>query len=211
MVTGYIGSEIYQSIISKGKRVIGINRESFNESFNYKNINTVIHCANSAKRYMANQNPARDRREIEEKVHSIADKHTDKKLILISSLSCRTELNTSYGQNREYAEKYWLSKGGLVIRLGPLYGGRRERDTLHDIAYNKHIYYSRNTKYAYANVNGLLIIADQACNAIVENKVKEIGAEILLRLIDCKIPKSSSTFSDKHDDQYPLTLKKGPM
>ena len=209
---GYIGSEIYQSIISKGKRVIGINRESFNESFNYKNIDTVIHCANSAKRYMANQNPARDRREIEEKVHIIADKHTDKNLILISSLSCRTELNTSYGQNREYAEKYWLSKGGLVIRLGPLYGGRRERDTLHDIAYNKHIYYSRNTKYAYANVKWAAdYIADQACNAIVENKVKEIGARNIVTLDKiARYLKSSSTFSDKHDDQYPLNFKEGP-
>ena len=96
-------------------------------------------------------------------------------------------------------------------KIRPIIWWQKERDTLHDIAYNKHIYYSRNTKYAYANVKWAAdYIADQACNAIVENKVKEIGARNIVTLDKiARYLKSSSTFSDKHDDQYP-NFKEGP-
>ena len=67
-------------------------------------------------------------------------------------------------------------------------------------------------QYAYANVKWVAdYIADQACNAIVENKVKEIGARNIVTLDKiARYLKSSSTFSDKHDDQYPLNFKEGP-
>ena len=100
----------------------------------------------------------------------------------------------------------------MVIRLGPLYGGTRVKDTLHDLINNSHIYYSRNTLYAYANVKwSANYIVDCICNGAFNNKTIEIGARNVISLGEiAEFVNSKSTFSNKIDTQFPLNFPVGP-
>ena len=209
---GFVGSELYSNLSSRHFHVLGVDRSSFATSLNNDDVDVVIHCANPAKRFMANNNPQDDLKNIRDKSTSILKSYTDKKLILISSISCRTERNSAYGRNRREAEKEWLKHGAMVIRLGPLYGGTRVKDTLHDLINNSHIYYSRNTLYAYANVKwSANYIVDCICNGAFNNKTIEIGARNVISLGEiAEFVNSKSTFSNKIDTQFPLNFPVGP-
>ena len=131
------------------------------------------------------------------------------KVILISSISCRTQLDTPYGDHRKMCEELVLNRGGTVFRLGPLFGGTRKEDIIHDIVNNKKVYYSEDTKYAYVDVNW----AGEYISKSIERipGVYEIGARntITLRSIAEAI-NSISTFDGPNDDQYPINFNDGP-
>jgi nucleoside-diphosphate-sugar epimerase len=93
----------------------------------------VIHAANPAKRFRAESDPQRDFFETVDKTFQIFNLTRKKKCLLISSLSCKTQLNTNYGRNRRSCELLALMQGAVVIRLGPMFGGTRKQDVLHDL------------------------------------------------------------------------------
>ena len=209
---GFVGSELYSTLISNQLNTIGIDRSSFIYGLNQDEVDVVIHCANPAKRYRANSNPQDDLKDIRDKTSKIMKSYKGKKLVLISSISCRTEIDSAYGRNRREAEEYWLENGGMVVRLGPLYGGNRLKDTLHDLSNDLHIYYSPNTLYAYANVTW---IAQYILNYILDHSITaniiEIGARNVISLGEiAEFIKSKSTFSNKLDSQFPLDFSLGP-
>jgi nucleoside-diphosphate-sugar epimerase len=203
---GYVGSSIYEKI--KNHKVTPITRNTVMSGID-KNLDLVIHSANPAKRYLANKDPMKDFKETIEKTKTIINDFKGVPIILISSISCRTQKDTPYGLHRLACEDLILKSGGTVFRLGPLFGGNREKDIIHDIANNKPVYHSKKTKYAYCNVNWAAQYISE--NLSIGSGTYEIGARNVVTLEElAEAVGSSSTFENKADDQYPLGFSDGP-
>lgn len=208
---GYVGSEIVK-FLSKNKEicVTEITRLEFDSrEIQTANYDFVIHSANPARRYLAEQNPVQDYAETVIKTEFILDKFNFSKLILISTFSSRTQPTTSYGGHRLQCEELVLAKKGSVVRLGPMYGGFRQKTTLDEIVAGLPIYFSKQTKYSYVDVAW-------NANYISNNLSKfegttEIGARnyITLEEIASKL-NSDSVFGDVDDSQVTDNFEDGP-
>lgn len=210
---GFIGSEIYKCMGETTRAMVGITRETFSKyGWPESNSDVVIHCANSARRFHVNNNSKLDLSASIGSTKEILKRHPRSKKILISTISCRTEKDTNYGFNRLTAENLWLKEGGMVIRLGPMYGGSRVKDTLNDIINDQHVFVSKKTKYAYSHVKwNAEYIKNIVERELFTNKVIEIGARNTIALQEiADYFKSNSTFTDKNDDQHPLDFADGP-
>lgn len=207
---GFVGSQIAQAITSSGRyRLIAVVRDDSAEE-RFAGADIVVHAANPAGRFQAHQHPLRDFQETVEKTAHLLAASRNKLFILISSLSCRTQLDTSYGRHRRACELLALSVGALVVRLGPMFGGGRTRDSIHDILAGRPVFVAAETRYAYADVAwvGRQIVE------ILETSgggVREIGARNAVSLADLRDRfASSSTFGGVDDTQMPEGIVEGP-
>lgn len=171
---GYVGNAICKEIKSRsGLGLIEIIRADDLHS-KLEHADLVIHSANPAKRFYAENHPYEDYKECVLKTFEICEQSKDKKIILISSLSARTQKNTHYGRHRKAAEGLIDNEKNLILRLGPMYGGGRTDDSLHDILNNKIVYLDATTKYAYVNVS---YAAKKIIDSIGLSGLHEIGAK----------------------------------
>ncbi len=207
--SGFVGAAISSQIESDARfELIRVVRGDDIDA-KLKLADVVIHAANPARRFRAESEPQHDFVETVDKTFQIFELAKKKKCLLISSLSCRTQLNTNYGRNRRFCELLALAQGSVVIRLGPMFGGTRKQDTLHDLLANKPIYVAPETRYAYVDVNwaakkvvGLI----DACT-----NVYEIGARNTVSLSELRdIFGSKSIFAGVDDTQIPEMLGEGP-
>lgn len=206
---GYVGSEICRAIrrhseITLNEIVRGDDLQSKADSATH-----IIHAANPARRFAAQQNPEVDFVETVEKTYQIIQMCPDKEGTLISSLSCRTQLDHSYGRNRRACELLATSHGWNVIRLGPMFGGSRKKDVLHDILLGNRIYLAKETRYAYVDVEWAAEwVADNFAKKL---GVQEIGARDSVALGEiAEAFGSSSEFDGPDDTQEPQGFADGP-
>ncbi len=199
---GFVGSQLCKAIENHDDydliRVVrGDNLSKLTE-----NADMIIHAANPAGRFKAESNPQNDFTETVEKTFNIITKICGKPLLLASSLSCKTQMDINYGRNRRACELLALGQGGKVVRLGPMYGGNRKKDTLHELLAGRTVYVASETRYAYVHV-------DWAASRIVQllsspPGLYEVGANNAVSLSElCSYFSSRSTFSGKDDTQIP--------
>lgn len=206
---GYIGASLLNSLKdSPTHETIPIYRTS-DLSILSPELDLVFHSANPATRYRANANPVLDRKETVEKTGFLLESFQRQRFVLISSISCRTQLNTPYGLNRRECEMKVLEQGGVVLRLGPMFGGSRVKDVIHDIVRGEPIYVSSDTNYAYANVSW---VTDFLIHNLEEfSGINEFGARNSISLLEiAEVVDSKSIFSGPNDDQYPIGFVGGP-
>ena len=130
---GFVGQSIAREVANSADcRLVPVMRGQ-NLAEAVRECEVVIHAANPAGRFHANRDPQRDYQETVEKTSQVLEVAEGRKCILVSSLSCRTQTSTPYGRNRLECERLALDAGATVVRLGPMYGGMRVKDTLHDI------------------------------------------------------------------------------
>jgi hypothetical protein len=171
---GYVGNAICKEIKSRnGLGLIEIIRADDLHS-KLEHADLVIHAANPAKRFYAENHPYEDYKECVLKTFEISKQAKDKKIILISSLSARTQKNTYYGRHRKASEALIDNDKNLILRLGPMYGGGRTEDSLHDMLNNKIVYLDGATKYAYVNV---CYAAKKIVDSLSLSGLHEIGAK----------------------------------
>ena len=164
----------------------------------------VIHAANPAQRFKAEQDPRHDFTETVEKTSRIIQASGSARVVLISSISCRTQLDTVYGRNRRSCELLTLNSGGSIARLGPMYSQLRKKDVLHDILLGNDVYVSPSTRYAYVSAQW---VAEEIVRRLdTLEDILELGAKDTIMLSDlAKAFNSTSRFTrDYIDDQYPL-------
>jgi len=204
---GFVGSNIVTAIADTDYYLLAITRDNFSEEL-IKKADIVIHSANPARRFNAENYPETDFKETVEKTARLFAL-SNKKFVLISSLSCRTQLYTHYGRHRKACELIALTnKDSLVVRLGPMFGGNRKLDMLHDIINNRAVYVSSDTQYAYADVawTGRKIV-----NLLDSTGVVEIGAKNSVCLKDiAKHFNSTSEFCGINENQIPENCTDGP-
>lgn len=206
---GFVGSAISAQIeINANYQLIRVVREDDFES-KLQSADVVIYAANPAGRFKAESDPMLDFTETADKSFRFLSLTKQKKFLLISSLSCKTQLNTNYGRNRRFCELLALAQGAVVVRLGPMFGGTRKQDTLHDLLAHRPVYVAPETRYAYADVTW-------AGRKIVEfidvcTGVYEIGARNAVSLGELRdIFGSKSIFSGADDTQIPEIIGEGP-
>jgi|TARA_B100001250_G_scaffold66509_1_gene53014 nucleoside-diphosphate-sugar epimerase len=207
---GFVGSKISEEL-SKNTNYNLVNLKRGDDiSRAISSSNIVIHSANPAKRFFANQNPELDYKETVTKTYDFLQKSINKKFILISSISCRTQLDTNYGRNRKSCELLVKQHPNfLILRLGPMFGKGRNQDVLHDILNDRKIYISADTKYSYANVSW---VAKKIVSLLDNNnQIIEIGSKNSISLNDIKSHfKSKSIFKGFNDSQVAINNGDGP-
>lgn len=209
---GFVGSSISKAILGNVRyNLIPITRYDPVEEL-IKKADIIIHSANPAKRWKAEKDTENDFIETVEKTNRLFELSEGKPFVLISSLSCRTQLNTNYGRHRRACELIVLtSVNSIVIRLGPMFGGNRKEDMLHDILSGKDVHISEETKYAYADVNwvGYEIVRQLGINYL--HPIREIGAHNYVRLGNIRDEFMTSTlFTGEREDQIPIGCNYGP-
>lgn len=205
---GYVGSNICKALETSNYEVLKIERGTLGVLSLLQKSDIVVHSANPAGRLRAEKNPEKDFRETVDKTADFIRMAKGKRFVLISSLSCRTQLYGNYGRNRRACELLVEGMDSLVIRLGPMFGGKT-RDMLHDILQGSPVYVSEDTRYAYTDVkwNAFKIVS------LLEErgKIREIGARNSVRLGDIKdFFKSKSEFLGIDETQEPCSCEDGP-
>jgi len=161
----------------------------------------MINASMPSKRFWAKQNPKLDYKETVEKTKNIISDFKFNKIVHVSSISARCQLNTIYGKNKKLSEEIIKKTNKyIIVRLGAMYGKRLTKGVLIDMINNRTVYISGKSKYSFTDVlwNSKWIIN----NLNLRNKLIEVGAtdhiqlEKLARLI-----KSKSEFKGKIDNQ----------
>ncbi len=209
--TGFVGNEISRALLRHNDvQTINVTRKNFAaEHIRKIEFDVLIHAANPARRFHANSNPSLDYSDTVEKTSAILKDFNFNKIILISSLSCRTQSSSPYGFNRLKCEDLVGERQGAILRLGPMYGGDRHQDTLHDIVAGRDVFYSKDTKYSYCDVAW-------AANYIASNfnhfsGLIEIGASNYITLSEiAQYVSSNSFFGTELDDQITENFAFGP-
>jgi nucleoside-diphosphate-sugar epimerase len=205
---GFVGENICNAILKSNKyTLLPYTRESNIDNLDLADV--IIHSANPAKRIKAENNPEKDFEETVEKTYNFFNRCKNKRFILISSMSARTQLYTNYGRNRRASELLIQTGNTLTIRLGPMFGGNRKEDMLHDILFGRDVYVSEDTQYSYVDV-------DWAGQKIIDyidgpTGITEIGAFNSVRLGDIKTKfNSKSQFLGKIENQITSNFYSGP-
>ena len=199
---GFVGNAICNEILTSKKfNLIRITRND-NIEVLIKSANVVIYAANNSKRFQAENSPHLDFINTVEQAANIYSIVGNKKIILISTVSARVQLDSVYGRNRRSCELMLDHSKNLIVRLGPMYGDTNHKGALFDILKNKKVYVSENTKYAYVDVK---YNAKKIVELLDETGIIEIGAKNSIELKYLKkILNSTSTFEGPDDTQILL-------
>lgn len=206
---GFVGSEIAKAVDAHPNYSLipVLRKDSTKELINKADI--IVHAANPAGRYQAENYSELDFKETVEKTAKLFGLAKGKRFILISSLSCRTQLYTVYGRHRRACELLVQSDNSLVIRLGPMFGGKRKKDLLHDILSNREVFIDAKTRYAYVDVAW----AGKQIVSMIEYGIgiQEIGARnsVCLEHLSSYFG-STSKFSGIVENQIPENFQNGP-
>jgi uncharacterized protein YbjT (DUF2867 family) len=207
---GFVGSAIGRALARRPDVIVIPVSRGDDWATSIEHADFVVHCANPARRFQAESDPRRDFQETVEKTASFLKFKNGKPFLLVSTLSCRTQSESRYGKHRLACEQIALVMGASVVRLGPMYGGSRTRDSLHDIILGKPVFVSASTCYAYVDVDwvGFYIASNLES---FPNAVTEIGARNTIALSEiARHLGSTSSFADRDDTQFPLDFSVGP-
>ena len=190
---GLVGKQLVKNFNKRGIKILKVGR-SFKFSKIEKKYKIIIHAANSGKKFEAKKNPKLDYENSVKITNKIAKIFRDRKIILISTISCRTE-NNVYSKNRKFCENIILksSKKNIIFRLPVIFNYKSKRGILYDLLKSKNIYSNKNSI-----INPVTI--DQICDYIFENlnskkKIHEIGSYENIKLFElAKIINSKSKF-----------------
>ena len=151
---GFVGKSIKKYILNdKDILVTCVTRENYEKAKNEKEYDILINAAMPSKRFWAKQNPYEDYIETVEKTFKIVNDWKSSKIIQISSISARSQLNTIYGRHKAAAEKLLDKQNNLILRLGPMYGQSLNKGVLIDMKNNAPVYVSEESLYSFAPVD----------------------------------------------------------
>jgi len=197
---GFVGKAIRKYILKdKNLLVTSVTRENYEKARKEKEYDILINAAMPSKRFWAKQNPYKDFIETVEKTFKIANDWKSSKIIQISSISARSQLNTIYGRHKAAAEKLIDKDNNLILRLGPLYGKSLTKGVLIDMKNNNPVYVSEESLYSFAPV-------DWVGNWIYQNMhlcgILDIGANNAIKLNEvAQRIDSKSIFTGPIDNQ----------
>ena len=202
---GFVGSKICQfiNLCSNLSLIPVVRGDDLSNAIEHSDI--VIHSANPSKRFYAKNHPDEDYLESVEKTRLIAKCAKKKRLILVSSISARSEPHSVYGKNRRQCELIAQSTNTLIIRLGPMFGEGKSVGAIDDLLKNKTVFVAESTKYAYVNVDynakKIVSLAQDFSN----KGIIELGSKKRISLSELKkITGSNSTFEGRDDTQIPI-------
>ncbi len=197
---GFVGESICKYILNdKNILITRVTRENYEEARDKKEYDILINAAMPSKRFWAKKNPYKDFIETVEKTFNIVNEWKSSKIIQISSISARSQLNTTYGRHKAAAEKLIDDKNNLILRLGPMYGKSLTKGVLIDMKKNEPVYVSKESLYAFAPVDW---IGEWICKNMHLTGIVELGGNNPIKLEEvAKRIGSKSIFNGPIDNQ----------
>lgn len=206
---GFVGTELRKILKSSQLALVDCFVRGEQPNTQHIKYDFVINASNPAKRFFANTNPASDFEETVIKTEKMLALFPKSKMILVSSLSCRTQPYTHYGAHRLLAEEMVLASGGSVARLGPMFGGTLRNSVLQDIIHSRPVYISKETRYGYAHVEWVARYLIDHLDDLQE--VQEITSRNAISLEEvADYFNSKSEFIGDNDDQFNSHFSDGP-
>jgi len=200
---GFVGSSICSELKKKKTNFVKITRDNYSHYKN-KEFRIIINAAMPSKRFWAKQNPELDHEETVTKTKNILLDFKFKKIIHISSVSARCQLNTIYGKNKKISEELiQKTKDYLIVRLAAMYGKGLIKGVLIDMLNNSKVYVNGQSKYSFTDVawNAKWIVD----NLNSKEKLVEIGTTDYIELDQlARLINSTSKFDGEMDDQIIL-------
>ena len=197
---GFVGKSIKKYILNdRNISITSVTRENYEEARNNKKYDILINAAMPSKRFWAKNNPYKDFHETVEKTFKIVNDWKSSKIIQISSISARSQLNTTYGRHKAAAEKLLDKKNNLILRLGPMYGDSLNKGVLVDMKNNDPVYVSQESLYCFAPVDW---IGKWICQNMHLYGILDLGGNNAIKLYEVaqKIG-SKSIFTGPIDNQ----------
>ena len=157
-----------------------------------------------SKRFWAKKNPDLDYEETVIKTKNIISDFKFKKIIHISSVSARCQLDTVYGKNKKNSEELiQRTNNYLIVRFASMYGKGLTKGVLIDMINNSKVYINGKSKYSFTALSwNAKWIVD---NLNSKEKLVEIGATDYIELNQlAKLINSISEFDGEIDDQIIL-------
>jgi nucleoside-diphosphate-sugar epimerase len=196
---GFVGKVMCEAVRQHGFSVVEVTRENYGIASSNQIVDYVVNCAMPSGRFWAKNNRVSDFTETVGKTSNIISDFPGSKIIQISSISARVQLDSIYGRHKLAAEALLDPEEHLVIRLGPLYHGSMTKGALIDIVKNRRVFLSGKTKYAFTPV-------DWVCDSILKHidlcGVMELGSKGYVVLEDlANSLNSKSEFEGICDDQ----------
>lgn len=149
---GYVGSALAAELAQHSLfTVIPVVRGDDWKS-KLESVDVIIYAANSGRRFFAEKNPEADFKDSVVKTQNLLKMFPNTRIILVSSISARTQPDTAYGRNRKACELLLDNSRDLVVRLGPMFGGTKSAGALYDILGGRQVFVSEKTRYAYVDV-----------------------------------------------------------
>jgi nucleoside-diphosphate-sugar epimerase len=198
---GFVGSSIVRYCKNNKIQFIGITRKN---NIKYKNFEFkfLINCAMPSKRYWAKKFPSKDYDETVRKTNFFLKQYTYKKIIQVSSVSARVQLDTIYGKNKKKAENLIKKvKNFTIFRLASMYGKELSKGVLIDLSRSSTVFLNKNSKYSFTHVDKIAEFIITKINQF-KNKTVEIGCNDCIQLGDIKKKiGSKSKFKGEIDNQ----------
>tara|TARA_B100000579_G_scaffold417273_1_gene413647 strand:+ start:703 stop:1389 length:687 start_codon:yes stop_codon:yes gene_type:complete len=207
---GFVGNSIQKHLL-KDKNIIVtcVTKENYEKARNEKEYDILINAAMPSKRYWAKKNPSKDFIETVEKTFKIINNWKSSKIIQISSISARSQLNTIYGRNKAAAEKLLDTQNNLILRLGPMYGKSLNKGVLIDMKNNDPVYVSKESLYSFAPVDW---VGEWISKNMHLSGIFDVGGNNAIKLSEvAQRIGSRSNFSGDIDNQIiTKAIKKAP-
>ncbi len=197
---GFVAKSINKYLLKNDNiSVTPVTRSNYEFERINKNYDVIINSAMPSKRFWAKQNPYEDFIETVEKTFNIVNNWKSSKIIQISSISARSQLDTTYGRHKAAAEKLVNNKNNLILRLGPMYGKSLEKGVLIDMKKDNPVYFSKESLYCFAPVDW---VGEWISKNMHLSGIFDLGANNAIKLEEVanKIG-SKSVFSGPVDNQ----------
>ena len=177
---GFVGQYINKHLIkNENISLTSVTRENYEIERIAKRYDLIINAAMPSKRFWAKQNPYQDFKETVEKTFNIVNNWNSSKLIHISSISARSQLDTTYGRHKAAAEKLINKERDLIIRLGPMYGQSLKKGVLIDMKNNQPVYVAKESFYCFAPIDW---VGEWISKNIEMSGVIELGGKNAIQL-----------------------------
>lgn len=179
--SGFVGKSLYSSLSATGNyHVIPITRDNYATSIG-KFYNIIINSAMPAARFWAKNNPDKDFQETVGKTASILYGCTFDKLVQISTVSARCQLDTVYGRHKLAAENLCNYGNNLIVRLGAMFGSGLKKGVLIDMLKGQKVFIDGESRYSFCSVD---FVGDYIASHLDLNGIIEVGAFNSVRLFD---------------------------
>ena len=176
---GYVGTALFDKLKkTQDLKVTSVTRKNY-LYFQKRKFDIVINAAMPAKRLWARENPEKDFEETVKKTADIVFNWNYKKLIQISTISARSELETVYGRNKAAAEQLVKFNNNLIVRLTATYDDALQRGALIDILQERKVWVSKYSRYSFASLN---FVTGWIANNLERKGIIEVGAKNSLSL-----------------------------
>lgn len=197
---GFFGTALSKAAhASLGFDVTVVTRQSYDAEVLNGGFDVVFNSAMPSGRFWAETNPSDDFRETVLKTFNVLTDFAPAKVVQISSVSARCQLNKIYGRHKRAAEALVDDGRNLVVRLGPLYGEELTKGVLIDLVNDKAVYVSGGSNYAFTPIDWA---AKTIIDSVSESGIIEVGANGAVMLQDLASALGSrSTFVGEYDHQ----------